>query len=57
MKGENRYGKRKGNFTSVIGKLEQEVQELDDLIKEKGENIESVSYTGVCGGLLSILCC
>ena len=49
--------REKGDFTSVTGKLEQEVQELDDLIKEKGENIESVSYTGVCGGFLSILCC
>lgn len=49
--------REKENFTSVTGKLEQEVQELDKLIKEKGENIDSVSYTGVCGALLSILCC
>lgn len=49
--------RRKDEITSASGKLGQEVQEIGNLLKEKEEDVEEISFTGICSGILTIVCC
>ncbi len=49
--------KRRKEFVAKTGKLEKEVHELNEFLKEKEELEKNYSITETCTPLLSIACC
>lgn len=49
--------RKRGSYNKKAGQLRKEVQEIQKLQEEKLEVEEGNTYTRVCTGLLTLICC